>query len=38
MKRLAVVGGASLALALAGSAGALLTPGRTLTAPAPVTA
>ena len=38
MKRLAVLGGASLALALAGSAGALLTPGRTLTAPAPVTA
>jgi hypothetical protein len=38
MKRLAILGGAVLALALAGSAGALLTPGRTLTAPAPVTA
>ena len=38
MKRFAVLGGAILALVLASSAGALLTPGRTLTAPAPVTA
>ena len=38
MRRLAVLGGATLALVLAGSAGALLTPGRTLTASAPVTA
>lgn len=38
MKRLAVLGGATLALALASSAGALLTPGRTLATPAPVTA
>ena len=38
MKRFAVPGGAILALLLASSAAALLTPGRTLTAPAPVTA
>jgi hypothetical protein len=38
MKRLAILGAAFLGLALVGSAGALLTPGRTLTAPAPVTA
>jgi hypothetical protein len=38
MRKVAVLGGATLALALASSAGALLTPGRTLTAPAPVTA
>ena len=38
MRRLAVLGGATLALVLAGSASALLTPGRTLTASAPVTA
>lgn len=38
MRRLAVLGGTTLALVLAGSAGALLTPGRTLTASAPVTA
>jgi len=38
MKRLAVLSSASLALALAGSASAFLTPGRTLTAPAPVAA
>src|SRR5262245_16216453 len=40
MKRraIAILGGATLALALASPAGALLTPGRTLTAPASVTA
>ena len=38
MKRLATLTGAALSLAFAGSAAALLTPGRTLTAPAPVTA
>ena len=38
MKRLALAIGAGLALVLAGSASALLTPGRTLTAPAPVSA
>ena len=38
MTRLALVSGAIVSLVLAGSAAALLTPGRTLTAPAPVTA
>lgn len=38
MTRIALLSGAVLSLALAGSAAALLTPGRTLTAPAPVTA
>jgi len=38
VKRLTLAVGAALALGLAGSAAALLTPGRTLTAPAPVTA
>ena len=38
MKRLSLVGAATVVLALAGSAGALLTPGRHVAAPAPVTA
>lgn len=38
MKRLSLVGAATIALALAGSAGALLTPGRQVRTPAPVTA
>jgi len=38
VKRLSLLGAAAFALALAGSAAALVTPGRTLTAPAPVTA
>jgi hypothetical protein len=38
MRRLAILIGAALSLAFAGSGAALLTPGRTLTAPAPVTA
>jgi hypothetical protein len=38
MTRIALLSGAVLSLAVAGSAAALFTPGRTLTAPAPVTA
>ena len=36
MRRLALLVGSALALVLTGSAAALLTPRRTLTAPAPV--